>query len=50
MPLHSARILLEAATIEGRPGATGAHPFQALVPAAETALTAVTAKVVGRRA
>ena len=46
--LHSARILIEAATIEARPGTNGPHPFQALVPAAETALTSVTGRSVGR--
>ncbi len=48
--LHSARILIEAATIETRPGSNGTHPFQALVPAAKTALSLVTGETVGRRA
>ncbi len=41
--LHGVRILIEAASLEGRhgPGA-GRHPFEALVPAAESAVRAVT--------
>lgn len=43
--LHGARILIEAATIDARPGSTGPHPFQALVPAA----TAMLGSVAGTR-
>ena len=40
--LHHARVVIEAATIDARPGLTGMHPFHALVPASKTALAAVT--------
>jgi aminoglycoside phosphotransferase (APT) family kinase protein len=36
--LHSARILIEAASIEARSGSTEGHPFGALLPAATAAL------------
>jgi aminoglycoside phosphotransferase (APT) family kinase protein len=39
--LRSARILIEAATIEARRGSAGAHPFQTLVPAATLMLSSV---------
>ena len=47
--LHSARVLIEVATIEARPETNGTHPFQALVPAAQAALTSVTGKPVGQQ-
>lgn len=41
--LHGTRILLEAATLEARDGpGAGEHPFGALIPAAASALNAVT--------
>ncbi len=40
--LHSSRILVEAATVEAHHGSGGGHPFQALVPAASSALQAIT--------
>lgn len=41
--LHGARILIEAASLEAKHGAgAGGHPFGALIPAATTALTAIT--------
>lgn len=40
--LHSARILIEAASIEARHGTTGGHPFGTLIPFATAALSAAT--------
>ena len=40
--LHGSRILVEAATLEARHGPGVGHPFQALVPAASSALRAIT--------
>lgn len=47
--LPGARVLIEAATNDARPGSTGMHPFHALVPAAKTALAAVTATSIPER-
>jgi aminoglycoside phosphotransferase (APT) family kinase protein len=47
--LHGTRILIEAATIEAREGSRSGHPFEALIPAATTALGAVTGIALSRR-
>ena len=47
--LHSARILIEAASIEASHGTTGGHPFGTLIPVATAVLSAATGTPVAVR-
>ena len=47
--LHSARILIEAASIEARHGTAGGHPFGTLIPVATAALSAASGRPVAVR-
>ena len=47
--LHSARILIEAASIEASHGTTGGHPFATLIPIATSVLSAATGTPVAVR-
>ncbi|MBF6557936.1 MAG: phosphotransferase [Acidimicrobiales bacterium] len=49
--LHGVRILVEVASLEGRRGpGSGGHPFEALVPAAGSAVRAVTGESIATQA